>query len=252
MKLRANIIIYCILGALLIHVKISWANVALDFRASIKAEPSLITNTQGLPFSNIIVIHLVNNEAKLKRVLRKSGNFETDVWFINDDFYVAHNKKDISSLTLSQLLSVGDVSQSYIWIDIKDSQPLEKSLSERLKEVLAAANIDKSRVLTKSPAQFVKELSEQGFYTSFSVDFRKNMTLEERQELIQETERLIKETGVTALEGNIHRYVMLKEYFPNMPKAVHFARPYVSIRKHLKIARLAKDPMVTFFTVEEW
>lgn len=78
------------------------------------------------------------------------------------------------------------------------------------------------------------------------------MTVEERNKIIKETERLIKETGAAALEGNINQYAMLRDYFPEMDKIVHFARPYVEVRKNLLIKNIGKDRKVKFFVVEEY
>jgi len=250
-KKNFKIVFYALFAALIIHVIISWVNICMDFSPQMSAEISHVKSANPLPFPNVVGIHKVNDRKKLERALKKHKNFEVDVLYTNDDFYVGRSKEKLGHLTLSGLLYGFDLSKSYIWLDLKDSEPASKSLSERLLEILEETGIGKEKVLVEGEPEFIKELSEAGFYTMFTPYISRHMTLEERNRAIRHTEALIRDTGASALEGDISTYNMTRIYFPQMCKAVIFARPWVEVRKRLIMRKLARDPKVKFFVYEK-
>ncbi|MCL2389425.1 MAG: hypothetical protein FWC85_03470 [Elusimicrobia bacterium] len=252
MKKKLFIIASFLLSALFIHAVISWINIYMDFRPPMPAQISHVRSENPLTFPHVRGIHMVNDRSKLQRVLRRNSNFEVDIVYANDELYVARSMDGIGGLTLSGLFYGFDLSQSYIWLDLKYSFPVNKSLSERLKEVLAEANISKHRVLVDAPPQYVRELSDSGFFTAFTPRINRHMTFEQRNEAIRNIEALIKETGVSALEADVHTYNLLRFYFPEMCKVVIFVRPFVAIRTWLVARKVARDPTVRFFVRSEF
>lgn len=251
MKKRIFSLLFILLFGLVIHIIISVCDVELEIAAKGKTKPDSVTSSKKLPISDTLLgIHMVNSPKKHQKNYSKFKHFELDAFFVNDNFYIAHDKEEICDLTLFDMLFITDSDKSYVWLDLKN-EIFELKMVEKLNETLNKTGFTKEQFIIEASPEIIKELSREGFYTAFTPGFNKKMSVPEREELAKEVKKTIIETGAAALEGNVAQYPFLRDAFPEMDKIIHFARPYVKVRKKLFAKKLSQDPKVKFFIVED-
>lgn len=252
MKKRIFYVVGILGFGLVLHIIISICDVALEIGATGKVQADYTFGGKSLPMSEIAVgIHMVNSPEKLHKNYSKFKHFEIDSFFINDDFYIAHDKQDLGDLTLCDMLHMTNPNESYIWLDLKNQEMEDNKMVARLEQILEETGFTKEHILVEATPEIIKALSAAGFYTAFTPNFDKKMTIAQREALVEQVKNTIMTTGAAALEGNVAQYPFLRDAFPEMDKVIHFARPFVKIRKQLFIKKLSEDPKVKFVVVED-
>lgn len=252
--MKQKILIAAVGLAVLIGVNciISLLYVKSKFGPAPAMEASLIAPLKPVNFPKITGLHRINGEKELLRYINKHNNFEMDAFYLDGDFFIAHDEEELSALTLSAMLKHMSSEKNHVWLDIKGAPYPAEEAVKRLKSIIKHNNFAQNKIIVETKPESAKAFADEGFYTAISPTFRSHWTHEETQNYIFEVEEALKHSGALIIEGKIGQYKYFRDYFPNMPKILYYGQNYFPLRKKLFKKYLAKDPMVIFFVTEKY
>lgn len=239
---------------LCIWTAVTFRYVNAKFQKVPDATISRLRSSKPLAFTGQEALHQVNTVNRLKKKNRRYTGFETDVFYLKDNFYVAHDENELSDLTLEALLAEFiNPQNTYLWLDLKNA-PETGNMAQRLTTLLQTYKLPVENVVIEALPQAAKQLSDAGFYTAIhACCFDKNMPQEAANALIKQIEENIRFSGASALSAGINGYTFIRQYFPEMDKIVYYTKTKIpGFKRRLMSRRVLQDATVKMLLVDEY
>lgn len=141
---------------------------------------------QVFPLELRFWLHGCNTVEKLQKVGQKYVGVEMDVIYYvqTDTFGVSHDREEIVSLPLDNVIGYLATGKQKIWLDFKNFTDENQEASRNcLNKILARYQFDKSRIIVESNHWLALEFyTTDGFYTSYycPVEDKKHFVLRNR------------------------------------------------------------------------
>ena len=202
-------------------------------------------------------IHKVNTPQRARNKNRSYGGFEVDIWVDGGELLAAHDEQEASrKIKLTDIFDAIDNPQDKSWwFDLK--QPLTKDTLSKILQTTQRYHIPDDNLLFETAPNEGAKLVKQAnlglllpLPEGFEEDFGNTQT---RAQLNAQVLALWQEYQPAAVSASFGKYVYLKAYFPQMPKAIYYSstkRP--SLKKFLMRKYLQKDPAVKIFMTDEY
>lgn len=202
-------------------------------------------------------IHRVNTPARARRKDKYFEGFEVDVWMKDGKILAAHDAAETQQEQplASVFQAVSQPAQKMWWLDLK--QEMSSEQIEDLLNIAAQYQIPAEKLLFEAaPGPTAQLIQTRGLNLllqlpeGFNED-RGDASL--RRQINEQALALWEQYKPVAVSASFGKYAYLREYFPNMPKAIYYSstvRP--SIKKPWMSARMQKDPSVKIFMTEEY
>jgi len=202
-------------------------------------------------------IHRVNTPVRARQKDKRFKGFEVDIWMKDDQVLVAHDAvQSQREQPLTAIFeTVSQPAQKIWWLDLK--QDMSSEQLENLLRITAQYQIPPENLLFESvPGPTAQLIKTRGLNLLLQLPEGFNEDRGEaslRHQINEQALALWEQYQPVAVSASFGKYAYLREYFPNMPKAIYYSatvRP--SVKKALMAARIQKDPSVKIFMTEEY
>lgn len=222
-------------------------------------EPNLqAPHSEWKAMENILYIHKVNTPRRAESKEKSYDGYELDIYATpNETLTIAHDPEEIADgIKLADIFAAIDhpEEKSY-WLDLKTefTQP-------QLEQILLTAKSfgipPENLLLETVPGPTAKLIKEKGLGLLLQLpsDFDDDSAdPQKRKEINEKALKQWQEYLPAAVSASFGKYPYLRDYFPNMPKAIYYSstiRP--SLKKPFMIKHMKEDPSVKIFMIDEY
>lgn len=202
-------------------------------------------------------IHKVNTPTRARQKDKRFEGFEVDIWMKEGQVVVAHDAAEAQrEQPLTAIFeAVAQPAQKMWWLDLK--QEISPEQLDNLLRITEQYQIATDHLLFEAvPGPTAQLIQTRGLNLllqlpeGFNED-RGDASI--RRQINEQALALWEQYKPMAVSASFGKYAYLREYFPNVPKAIYYSatvRP--SIKKPLMAVRMQKDPSVKAFMTEEY
>lgn len=227
--------------------------------------PQLLTEPSDFalaaPAKQILFLHQVNTPRRAQKKEDKYSGFELDLIAVTEAngerLYVAHDEKQLKNrVKLADIFSaLRAPAEKYWWLDIKTD--LTQADIDYILNTSKAFHIPQDHLyLEANPGPTARLIKNNNLNLLLQLidGFEEDGQNEKTRTAINEAAlKEWQEYKPAAVSASFGKYIYLKAYFPNMPKAIYYSatvRP--SLKKTFLKRRMAEDPSVQIFMVDEY